>query len=63
MERILGALMLIALVGVPFWFSRRKKMHLVENWNNERKTPYVGQGAATNPDISSGNAHTDGSHH
>ena len=59
MERIFGALALVALVAVPFWFSRRKKMKLTEDWNNERET--VPQGGIT-ADVSA-TISGDGGHH
>ncbi len=59
MERILAALVLIALVAVPFWFSRRKKMKRSEDWNNEHDpVPKGGIGADTSATISG-----DGGHH
>jgi FtsZ-interacting cell division protein ZipA len=59
MERIFGALALVVLVAVPFWFSRRKKMKRTEDWNNERET--VAQGGIT-ADVSA-TISGDGGHH
>ena len=59
MERVWAALALIALVAVPFWFSRRKKMKRVEDWNNENTSvPPGGIGSDTSATISN-----DGGHH
>ena len=59
MERILGALALLALVAIPFWFSRRKKMKRVEDWNNQRENVPLG-GITT--DVSA-TISSDGGHH
>jgi hypothetical protein len=58
MERIWGMLALAALVAVPFWFSRRKKMKRSEDWNNERDSVPGGIGSDTIEPISG-----DGGHH
>ena len=59
MERILGALALVVLVAIPFWFSRRKKMKCIEDWSNDRET--VPQGGITS-DVSA-TISGDGGHH
>ena len=59
MERVFGALALNALVGVPFWLSRRKKMNRIEDWNNENSSvPLGGISSDTSATISN-----DGGHH
>ena len=64
MERIFGALALIALVGIPFWFSKHTKMKRIEDWNNERDpTPGGVTNSDTSATISSDGGHSDGSFH
>ncbi len=58
MVQIFGALALIALIAVPFWFSRRKKMNRVEDWSNDREPDSNVTNIDTNTTISG-----DGGHH
>ena len=58
MERIFGALVLVALVAIPFLLSRRKKMKRSEDWNNNRDPVPGGIGSDTIEPISG-----DGGHH
>jgi FtsZ-interacting cell division protein ZipA len=60
MERFFGAIALIALVGVPFWLSRRKKKDRVESWGDEN-SPYINGGEIKSDDISSHSG--DSGHH
>jgi hypothetical protein len=45
MDRIFGALVLLALVAIPFWFWRRKKAIRSEDWNNQRESVHGGIGS------------------
>ena len=58
MERVFGALALIALVAIPFLFSRRKKMKRLEDWDNNRENINLN----VSEDISTHNS-VDGGHH
>ena len=60
MERIYGALALIALVAVPFWFSKRKNSARRYPWDPSHDTgPTVGGGPDTEAFTATNESHSD----